>query len=98
MSEYTMEELDTALAQVLGAPLPGKPSANVNDALQVADLLESKGFTFRLKDLRPKSISENLWGAAFTMGEKVFTAENSQSSVAICRAALAALQKAADGS
>lgn len=93
MSKQTPDELETLLGQLLEAPLPGRPATNINDALQVADILEEKGFSFFLKDLRPKSFDETLWSAHFSLNEDSFTAENAEASVAICVAAAAALKK-----
>ncbi len=94
MPKYSLDELDNRLGQFLDPELPVRPTSDVNVALQVANLLESKGYSFRLKDMCPNSLSECLWRASFTNDEAEFAAENSQSAIAIGTAALAALESA----
>ena len=92
MPKYTMEELDKRLGDFLDFDHPVQPSGDVNTALRVADFLETNGYGFQLKDMCQKSLCDNLWSATFTHGNTEFTAEDSQSSVAICAAAVAALE------
>ena len=94
MPEYTLDELDQRLGEYLAPELPEHPSSDVNLALRVAGLLEARGYSFRLKDLCPKSLSESLWQAVFTDGDTRFAAEDCRSAVAVCTAALAALDRA----
>ena len=94
MPKYSLDELDRRLGAYLAPELPERPSSDVNLALRVAGLLESKGYSFQLKDLCPKSLSESLWQAVFSAGDARFVAEDCRSAVAVCTAALAALQEA----
>ncbi len=94
MQEYSMDELDKRLGQLLDSELPASPTSDVNAALLVADLLESNGYTFQLKDMCPKSLCDNLWRAVFTYKDEEFVADNSESAFAICAAAVAALEGA----
>lgn len=94
MPKYSLDELDRRLGQFIDPELPVSPTSDVNVALQVANLLESKGYSFRLKDMCPTSLSDCLWRATFTNNEAEFSAENSQSAIAIGTAALAALEAA----
>lgn len=94
MPEYTLEELNTKLAGYLDWELSDAPTTDISTALQVSEFMESKGYGFRLKDLCPKSLTESSWLAIFTNGDAEFTAEDSESSIAVCSAALAALEAA----
>ena len=91
MPNPVVEEIDERLGQLLDGELPILPSTDVNEALRVADCMESRGFSFQLKDMAPKSLYDCLWRATFTHGDKEFSAEDSESAVAICIAAAAAL-------
>lgn len=86
-----IETLEKQLQEGLGAEIPAHPASDINTALEIAEMLQAKGFTFRLKDLCPKSISDSNWHAIFKKDEDNFTAENVDSAVAICAAAVAAL-------
>ena len=84
--------LKRSLEHCLGAPLPGDPARHVNDALELAARLEAQGFSFRLRDARPKDPVASLWKAAFTRDGRAFEDEQADAALAVCRAALAALQ------
>lgn len=94
MPKQNLDELDQRLGEYLAPELPKHPSSDVNLALRVAGLLEARGYSFQLKDLCPKSLSESLWRAVFTAGDARFEAEDCRSAVAVCTAALAALDQA----
>jgi len=85
------ETLKRALENLLGAPLPGDPARHVNDALELADMLEARGYGFRLRDARPKDPHANLWKAVFTKDGGAVESEDAEAALAVCRAALAAL-------
>ncbi len=91
MSESAVELLEEQLKQLLGESVPDQAVYNINAAMELAGILETKGFTFQLKDMCPKSMTETNWRATFLKEERVFTAENPQSSVAVCMAAVDAL-------
>lgn len=91
MSESTVEILEEKLTQLLGESSPDQAVYNINAAMELAGILETKGFTFQLKDMCPKSMTETNWRATFLKEDAVFSAENSQSSVAVCMAAVDAL-------
>ncbi|WP_147819456.1 hypothetical protein [Salidesulfovibrio onnuriiensis] len=93
MSDNTIASLERELAEFLGADLPEHPAADVHEALQVATLLESKGYAFTLRDLCPKSMSSN-WRACFTKDGDEFASEGPESALAVCTAAVAALRNA----
>jgi hypothetical protein len=84
--------LKRALEHCLGAPLPGDPTRHVNDALELAARLEAQGYSFRLRDARPKDPVASLWKAAFARDGRAFEDEQADAALAVCRAALAALQ------
>lgn len=91
MSNHALKEIDKQLGRIPDLELSVPPSSDVNEALRVVDYFESKGFSFRLKDMVPKSLSESRWRATFTHAETEFVAEDSQPAVAICIAAAAVL-------
>ncbi|MGM0655777.1 MAG: hypothetical protein ACQETR_10730 [Thermodesulfobacteriota bacterium] len=91
MSESAVEILEEKLKELLGEALPDQAVYNINAAMELAGILETRGFTFQLKDMCPKSMTETNWRATFLKEDAVFSAENSQSSVAVCMAAVDAL-------
>jgi hypothetical protein len=88
------DALKHALERCLGAPLPGDPARHVNDALELAARLEARGYSFRLRDARPKDPVASLWKAAFARDGRTFEDDHADAALAVCRAALAALQAA----
>ncbi len=92
MSDYTIQEIEGELVQLIESGLPDHPAADVNAALQVANLLEDKGYAFAMKDLCPKSMYDSMWRAVFSKDGDDFSSENSESAVAVCAAAIAALK------
>ncbi len=57
----------------------------------IPEILEAQGFSFQLKDLCPKSQNETRWRAIFLKDGKKFFADDPQSSVAVCTAAVDAM-------
>lgn len=98
MSGSAVENLEEQLKQFLGESVPGQAVHNINAAMELAGILETKGFTFQLKDMCPKSLIETNWRAAFFKEDAVFSAEDPQSSVAVCMAAVDALAGPLPGS
>jgi len=90
MSEH--DSLQQALGQLLDGGLPAQATRHINDALLLANRIEAKGFGFRLSDARPKDPVSSLWKAAFSKDGRVFQQEDPDAALAVCRAALAALQ------
>lgn len=91
MSEPAAENLEKQLKQLLGDSVPKQAVYNINAAMELAGILETKGFTFQLKDMCPKSLTQTSWRANFLKQDMIFSAENPQSSVAVCMAAVDAL-------
>ena len=91
MSESAIERLEKQLKQLLGESVPEQAVYNINAAMELAGILETQGFTFQLKDMCPKSLTETHWRATFLKEDAVFSAEAPQSSVAVCMAAADAL-------
>lgn len=91
MSESSIEHLTQTLEQLLGQPLPAQAGYNINAAMELAAILEARGFTFQLKDLCPKSMTETNWGATFLKDDAAFSAQSPQAPVAVCMAAVGAL-------
>ena len=92
MSESTVEILEEKLTQLLGESVPDQAVYNINAAMELAGILETKGFTFQLKDMCPKSLIDTNWRATFLKDGRKFSAENSQSALAVCMAAVEALR------
>ncbi len=90
MSEH--EALHQALGRFLGDSLPADATRDVNAALLLAEALEKRGFGFRLFDARPRDPATTLWRAAFSGEGRRFEREDPDAALAVCRAALAALQ------
>ncbi len=86
------EALQQALRDILGDALPVEATVHINAALQLAGQLEAQGFAFRLLDARPRDPHSSLWRAIFTRQGRVFQEEDQEPALAVCRAALAALQ------
>ena len=91
MSESIPEILEKQLKQHLGEAIPTHAVYDINAALELAEILEAKGFSFQLKDLCAKSPNETRWRAIFLKDGKKFSADDPQSSVAVCTAAVDAL-------
>ena len=91
MSESSVEKLESRLEQLLGQAIPSQAVSNINAAMELAGILETKGFTFQLKDMCPKSLTETRWCATFLKEESIFSAESPQSFLAVCMAAADAL-------
>ncbi len=91
MSQLLLEKLEKALKQCLGDEVPANVVHDIHAALELSEILERKGFVFQLKDLCPKSQYETQWRAVFSKDGKKFLADDSQSSVAVCMAAVDAL-------
>lgn len=92
MSEPAAENIDELLKQLLGDALPDQAAYNINAAMELSGILETKGFTFQLKDMCPKSLVETNWRATFLKEGETFSAENPQSALAVCIAAVNALR------
>ena len=91
MSKTTPEKLEKKLKETLGEAVPTNAVYDIHVALDLAELLKAKGFSFQLKDLCPKSPSETLWRAIFSKDDEKFSADDPQSSMAVCMAAIHAL-------
>lgn len=90
MPEYTVEDLEKQLRQFTDAEISARAVRDIHSALQIAEILESKGFSFKLKDLCPKSLNDTLWRAVFSKDAEEFNAKNEQSALAVCAAAIQA--------
>jgi len=91
MSESIPERLEKQLKHHLGEAVPTHAAHNIHAALKLSKILEVKGFSFQLKDLCPKSMNETQWRAIFHKDGEAFSADDPQSSVAVCTAAIGAL-------
>lgn len=91
MSEHDV--LHQALRDILGDALPAEATGHINAALQLAGQLEARGFAFRLLDARPRDPHSSVWKAIFSSQGRIFQVEDQDPALAVCRAALAALQE-----
>ena len=91
MSKPTHEQLEKQLKQFLGEAVPKQAIDDIHAAIEIARILETKGFTFQLKDLCPKSMNETAWRATFFKDNVAFAADDPESSVAVCKAAVDAM-------
>ncbi|MCK9174619.1 MAG: hypothetical protein M0O96_05005 [Desulforhopalus sp.] len=91
MSESIPERLEKELKKLLGEAVPARAAYDLHAAIELAGLLEKKGFAFQLRDLCARSKTDTYWCATFCKDGEEFSAEDAGSSVAICTAAFAAL-------
>jgi len=91
MSESIPEILEKQLKQHLGEAVPTHAAYDIHAALELSEIMEAKGFSFQLKDLCPKSLNKTQWRAIFLKDGEKFLADDPQSSVAVCTAAVDAL-------
>ncbi len=91
MSKSIFEQLEKQLKQFIGEAVPNQAVYDIHAAMELAGILETKGFTFQLKDLCPKSLNETAWRAIFFKKDMAFTADDPESAVAVCKAAVDAL-------
>ncbi|MDD9304795.1 MAG: hypothetical protein HUK40_21610 [Desulfobacter sp.] len=93
MSEVILENLEKQLNQHLGQTVPFHAAYDINPALELAGIMENKGYSFQLKDLYPKSMTNTGWQAVFSKDGQRFSAEDPASPVAVCTAAISALTR-----
>jgi NAD(P)H-nitrite reductase large subunit len=91
MSESIPEILEKQLKHHLGEAFPTHAAYDIHAALELSEMLEARGFSFQLKDLCPKSPNETQWRAVFIKDGQKFSADDPQSSIAVCTAAVDAL-------
>ena len=91
MAESIIDELEKQLRQILGENMPDRAVHEIHAAMELAGILEAKGFSFQLKDLCPRSMNETAWRAVFIKDGMEFSADDPLSPVAVCKAALGAL-------
>ena len=96
MTESKLDILEKQLNALFKEEIPKQAVHDIHAAMAVAKMLEAEGFTFQLKDLYPKSMTETGWRAIFSKGGVAFSAEDHQSSVAVCMAAVGALSPEPD--
>ena len=91
MSESIPEKLEKELKHLLGESVPARAAYDIHAAIELAELLEPKGFTFKLKDLCSRSMTDTYWRATFYKDGEEFSTDDSEAAVALCTAAIAAL-------
>ena len=92
MSAKDAVDVVKKLEILLDAPVPEEAASDINIALDLAACLKAKGFEFKLQDACPKSMSKRLWKASFIRADRKAEVENKESAMAVCLAALKALQ------
>ena len=91
MNQAIPDKLENELKKYLFGAVPPHAATDIHAALTLADILKSKGFAFPLKDLCPGSPDQTRWQAVFSKEGYEFTAEHTDSPIAVCTAALGAL-------
>ncbi|CCO23169.1 hypothetical protein [Maridesulfovibrio hydrothermalis] len=92
MAEYTIETLEEALTKHLGDELPENALSDIHQAIKIAEHLETRGYTFELKDLSRGSMTETNWRAILVKDGKDFAGESDHAALAVCVAAADALE------
>ena len=87
MIDSNPEALEKQLRDLFKDALPDQAVYDIHAAMTLAKVLEGRGFTFQLKDLYPKSMTETGWRAVFSKDGVSFSADDPQSAMAVCRAA-----------
>jgi len=85
------ETLEYELKKYVGGALPAHAAKDLHAALALAEILESRGFAFHLKDLCPGSRDQTRWQAVFFKQGDEFTADHPDAPAAVCTAAIGAL-------
>ncbi len=81
-------EVNAALAQFLEIPEKDY-CGEIHTALEAAEVLQGKGFSFQLQDMCPKDMDKNLWRARFiSPDEKEISEESEEPGRAVCLAAV----------
>lgn len=91
MSISIPEKLEEELKIRLGDVVPNNVAYDIHAALELAEILKTKGFSFKLKDLCSKSMTDTYWRAIFFKDGEEFSTDDQESAVAVCTAAIAAL-------
>lgn len=91
MVEQRLNDIAKQLEQLLGPEISARSVRDINAALQLAEFLKSRGFSFELKDCCPRSLNDTLWRAVFAKDGMKYMAEDVDSALAICVAAVDAL-------
>ncbi len=92
MSELTDEQLEKRLDELLGDDVPAQVLQDVNVALLVADIVQTKGYTFHMEDLCRRSMDDCMWRVIFSKDGLEFSADDPRAAVAVCSAAVKALE------
>lgn len=91
MSRSIENLLEEQLKKHLGEALPAHAADTINAALELSKIMETRGFSFQLKDLCPKSRNQTQWRAVFLKDGQEFSADQTHAPLAVCTAAVAAL-------
>ncbi|WP_031480816.1 hypothetical protein [Maridesulfovibrio frigidus] len=91
MSELTIEQLEKRLNDLLGDDVPEQATQDVNVALQVAEIVKSKGFSFQMEDLCRRSMDDCMWRVVYSKDGVEFSADDPRAAVAVCSALVKAL-------
>ncbi|OEU65561.1 MAG: hypothetical protein BA863_01480 [Desulfovibrio sp. S3730MH75] len=91
MSELIIEDLEKQLDEFFGAELPDRALQDVNVALQVAEMVKCKGYSFQMEDLCRRSMDESMWRASFSKDGEDFYVDDARAAVAVCAAVVKAL-------
>ncbi|MFO7816773.1 MAG: hypothetical protein ACQES5_03480 [Thermodesulfobacteriota bacterium] len=85
-------KLNFELSELLSVPEKNY-CGEIHAALELAELLQERGFKFKLKDMCPKNIEQNKWQAKFVCPDKVVVSEENENAArAVCLSVLRACQ------
>lgn len=93
MPDNTAKDIEERLTELLGGSIPQHAAADISAAMEIAENLQQQGAQFKLRDMNPRSIVDTLWQAVFTQNDTEYSAEHSQSAMAICLAAIGYLSQ-----
>ncbi|MBI9109710.1 hypothetical protein [Maridesulfovibrio ferrireducens] len=91
MPELKTEELEKRLVELMGADAPAHAAQDVNIALQAAENMKSKGYSFQMEDLCRRSMDDCMWRAMFSKDGVDFFVDDARAAVAVCTAIVTAL-------
>ena len=83
----TKKDLNARIGEILGRGRTEDYCGNVGQALDAAAAFDSLGYSFRLKDKKPKQLHENLWEARVVTpaGDEVVVSDE-EAGLALCLA------------
>ncbi|NCC25435.1 MAG: hypothetical protein EOM25_09630 [Deltaproteobacteria bacterium] len=86
-------ELSAKVAEIAGLDRDGAYSEDVGRALFAGAAFETLGYTFKLKDMKPRELTVSEWKAVVTNpAGDVITVEDEEAALALCLALVKAFE------